>query len=244
MTENTRSTHSHRQLWPPRSVTVCLRCVRRELFDVDGLQMQTNDRRMTIPVIVSPRPPRGPPPSGNTSAWVCECVRDPSRESGKRGSPECHICLGGDRERHWVLCGSFWDFWMGFGFAPVWALVPFIVRTIRTQWEECGCQSRMANKNHPRWINNIIFHGTANKKFHITLVLLFEKLHAIFYVPITILVWCEKKKTSLKILKRTFILTFHCGIFLCFSPHEKRGTSSSICKYMVRRWLMKSDYFI
>lgn len=72
-------TYTHRCFYEGERVCVCV-CS----LDTDGLQMQMNDRQMTIPVIVSPQTPPPPPP----------CVRYPSRESGKRGSPECHICLG------------------------------------------------------------------------------------------------------------------------------------------------------
>lgn len=84
MTENARHTYAHlyTQMFL-RGERVCV-CVCS--LDTDGLQMQMNDRQMTIPVIVSPQTPPPPPPP--------PCVRYPSRESGKRGSPECHICLG------------------------------------------------------------------------------------------------------------------------------------------------------
>lgn len=111
MMENARNTHTHRTPYPLVATNVCVRsrvCVRMKkkgrerALDVDGLQMQTNDGRMTIPVIVRPQPPHlhHHPPSLwqyiSESVYWSACY--PSKDSGKRGSPERHICLGGQKE--------------------------------------------------------------------------------------------------------------------------------------------------
>lgn len=53
---------------------------------------------MTIPIIVSSLPPH--PHHSNSQTlrqYISNCVCFPSRESGKRGIPQCHI--GGEKER-------------------------------------------------------------------------------------------------------------------------------------------------
>lgn len=97
MMENARNTHTHRTPYPLVATNVCVRsrvCVRMKkkgrerALDVDGLQMQTNDGRMTIPVIVRPQPPTStttPPPSGNTSVRVCIGARAIHQRTVERG---------------------------------------------------------------------------------------------------------------------------------------------------------------
>lgn len=69
-------THTYTQMTPTPLIAISV-CVYMFVcaLDIDGLQMQTNDRPMTIPVIVSLNP-HTPPPFGNTSRreGVCACV--------------------------------------------------------------------------------------------------------------------------------------------------------------------------
>ena len=109
-------THTHtdamRGVGGHECVCVCV-CVCEGALDVDGLQMQTNDQQMTIPVIEGPPSPQARthththtdthPPSGNISASVCVCMLSIKGEWKEGESRVSHLSVRGERavERAW-----------------------------------------------------------------------------------------------------------------------------------------------